>query len=371
MVTKNKNKPFYQELLETEISFSKSYMFKDKAKEKFYSELSLLYSSGIHITQALEIIKSEYKINSFECKVFESLLSTLRKGEQLSTALQQAKAGFTDYEIYNISIGQETGKLAEILKELALYFNRKLKLQRQLMSALSYPIIIVVTTIIVILILMNFVVPVFADIFRQMDKPLPPMTKLVIEMSNFITDYILILLLIPLVLLIVYQKEKEKEWFRKTMAQLSLKLPIFNEIIQKTYLARMCQSFSLLLSSQINTSEAVQLVSKMVSFYPIELALKQVAKDLEKGSTFHECFAKHKIFPARLVSLIKVGEEVSKIEEIFSKVSQQYTEEVEYKSSVISTLLEPFIITIVGVIVAFILIALYQPMFDFSTNIVN
>jgi type IV pilus assembly protein PilC len=283
----------------------------------------------------------------------------------------KSKAGFSTYEIYNISIGQETGRLGEILKELSNYYNRKLKLQRQLISALSYPIIITITTIIVIIILMTFVVPVFSDIFRQMDKPLPPMTKLVIRISDLISHNLLVILLIPISLFIIYQLEKQKVWFRKGMAVISLKIPVFNEIIHKTYLARMCQSFSLLLSSHINTSEAVSLVEKMVDFYPLEEALKVVAKDLENGSSFHECLSKHKVFPKRLVSLIKVGEEVSKLEQIFGKIAQQYTEEVEYRSSIISTLMEPFIITIVGIVVAFILIALYQPMFDFSTNIVK
>ena len=159
---------------------------------------------------------------------------------------------------------------------------------------------------------------------------------------------------------------RKRNWFRRITSTIIIRIPVFGDIIKKVHLARMSSSLELLISAKISLVKAISLVRQVSDFYPIEVSLKNVESDLWQGQTLNKSLEKYKIYPGRMIALIKVGEQVNQLDSIFKKLSEQYTEEVEYKTKTIGNLLEPLIIIFLGGVVGFILIAMYLPLFQLS-----
>jgi type IV pilus assembly protein PilC len=353
-------------LLNKEISlFSKG--LGDKKKERFYSELNILFAAGVDIKTALELIEEE-QTKAKDKSLFTSIKSTVVNGGSLSDAMQDT-GKFSPYEFYSIRIGEESGRLTEVLDDLSRYFAGKIKQKRLVMSAVSYPIVVTMTALGVIWFMLRFVVPMFGDVFKRFKGELPAMTKLVMNASNAAGDYGLYIILLFLTLIIFLYSQRGSEWYRKYSSSLLIRLPIFGELFKKIYLARFCHSMHLLLSARTPLVSALGLVQKMMSFYPIEHSLETIKSDIMQGATLYSSLSKFTIYNSRMRSLIKVAEEVNQTDLIFGKLAKQYTDEVEHKTSLLGSIIEPVMIIFLGVIVAFILISMYLPLFQLSTSI--
>lgn len=341
--------------------------WNDKKKEKFYAELNILFSAGIDIKTALDIIE-EQQTKEADKDVINSIKTFLVNGGSLSEALKQT-GKFSDYEYYSLKIGEESGRLTEILQDLASYYSIKIKQGRQVMNALSYPIIVLVTAFGAVFFMLKFVVPMFADVFKRFKTELPMMTQIVIKISNAFSEYFFIVFILFLLSAVILFRKRQKEWFRKSSSQLVLKTPVIGAIVHKVYLARFCHSLHLLIGAKTPLLEALNLVKKMVGFYPIEVSIDTISKDILNGSNLHDSMMNYPIYDKRMISLIKVAEEVNKLDLIFEKLTKQYTDEVEHQTSLLSSLLEPILIVFLGFIIAFILVAMYLPLFQLSTAV--
>src|SRR5262249_21627626 len=154
----------------------------------------------------------------------------------------------------------------------------------------------------------------------------------------------------------------------KYTSALFLKIPLIGNLIRKIYLARFCQSMRLLLGARVLLIEALGLVKNMIGYYPLEFALAAVKKDVLGGKSLYESLSKHPIFPQKLTALIKVSEEVNKPELIFEKLTRQYSEEIEHQQAIVGKMIEPLFIVILGLIIGFILVAMYLPLFQMSNG---
>jgi type IV pilus assembly protein PilC len=217
--------------------------------------------------------------------------------------------------------------------------------------------------------MLSFVVPMFSDIFKHTGAELPMTTQLLIKVSAKSGLIFYTLLSLVLAGFFFHKTQQHKIWFRKYTSWFFLRVPVVNELIKKIYLARFCQSMKLLLGSKVLLIDALDLVKNMIGYYPIEHALDTVIKDVYAGKQLHESLAEHGIFPKKLVSLIKVSEEVNAPELIFDKLNQQYSEEIEHQQLVISKIIEPLFLVILGGLVGFILVAMYTPLFKMSSGI--
>lgn len=302
------------------------------------------------------------KLRVFYGEMEESLVA----GKSFSDILK-ARKEFSEYEYHSIKIGEEAGNLPRILEELGKFFTGKNEQRRGLMNALTYPIIILVTALLVVVFILRMVVPMFEDIFRQNKVELPPITKMIIGASNFIRDYGWLVLFALIALFILRNAFNKKEWFKKNKDDVLLRLPFIGPFIRIVYLAQFTQAVALLTSSKVPLLNSIQLVKKMIDFYPLQLALTQVEASVLKGVSLNESLKANKIFDAKMVSLVKVAEETNQTEFIFQRLNEQYAIEVQQKSKLLSTLMEPLIIVIVGIFVGIILVSMYLPMFKLST----
>lgn len=351
-------------LLEKEVTlFGKS--FSNKKKEDFYAELSVLLKAGINLKEALTLIEESQKKEKQQL-FYHDLVDGLVAGQNLSEVIQE-KSEFTEYEYYSLKIGEETGTIAEIVTELARFFAGKNEQRRNLINALTYPIIILVTALIVVTFMLRMVVPMFQDIFKQNKVELPLITKIIIAASDFIGTYGL-WLLFAIIILIVFRKSfTTKRWFKRRKDYLILRLPYVGKFIKAVYLAQFTQAVTLLTSSKLPVLNSIQLVGRMIDFYPLREALVQVEERIVSGKGLSESLKGSAMFDHRMVSLVKVAEETNQTEFIFNRLNQQYSIEVQQKSKLLSTLMEPLIILIVGVLVGVILVAMYLPMFKLGS----
>ena len=360
---KEKGKP---DLLKRELSLF-PVRLSDKQKEALYLELATMIAAGVDIKAALDLVEEE-QVKEQHAAIIRGIKTKVVNGASFSEALQQS-GHFTAYEYYSIQIGEEIGKLSPVLHELAGYYTKKLKQQRQFVSALSYPVLVLLTSLGAVGFMLYFIVPMFSDVFKRFGGELPYITQLIVNLSQGLSDYLPVVLLTLVGTGVLLWMVSKKTWFQQASARLLVKIPVFGAVYKGIHLARFSSSMALLIGAQVTLLRAVQLIRQMISFYPVHTALLQVEQDIMGGKSLHESLKQFTIFDSRLIALVKVGEEVNQLDIFFHKLAQHYSEEVEHKTTMLSAFMEPLMIIFLGLVVGFILIAMYLPMFQLSTSI--
>ncbi|MGZ4038479.1 MAG: type II secretion system F family protein [Bacteroidia bacterium] len=353
-------------LLQTEIKlFEKK--FGQQQKEWFYTELALLLSAGVDIKTAFEIIEQETNEKKHRTLI-EQIKNDVISGLSIAGAMRKHSQIFSNYECDSVKIGEETGKLPEVLGELGKYYTGTIKLRRQIIGTLTYPVIVITLAVLIVYFMLSYVVPMFGDIFKQTGGQLPATTQFLIKVSNKSSLVFYSLLSLVAGFYFLHKTQHKKTWYRHSTSAFFLRIPVISSLIRKIYLARFCQSMQLLLGAKVLLIEALGLVQNMIDYYPIEHALDTIRKDVLAGKMLHESLSSHSIFPQKLTALIKVSEEVNAPELIFQKLSSQYSEEIEHQQAVVGKVIEPFFIIVLGLIIGFILIAMYMPLFQLSNG---
>lgn len=352
-------------LLSRDITFG-SGRLSDRKREAFFFELSTLLASGIDLKHSLDLVTLE-QAKEKHIEVIRQVKAKVIAGMSMSLAVQ-ASGKFSDYDFYSIQIGEETGNLGEVLADLALYYSRKVEQRRKIMGALTYPLIVLSTSAAAVFFMLRFVVPMFGDVFKRFGGKLPWMTEVVIAASGFVGRYFLAGLLVLAVVFVLVYRNRRREGFRKWASALMLRVPVLGDLLRKIYLARFCNTMRLLVSTRIPLLRAISMSSQTIGFYPLEVSLKQVEEGIVSGRSLHDCLKDFEIYPPKLVQLIKVGEEINKLDYFFENISGQYVAEVEFQTNALSKLIEPLIIIVLGLVVGFILVSMYLPMFQLSNG---
>lgn len=355
----SRRKQFWS-FLNTDIRFRRNHI-SEKVKESFYLELSTLLGAGIDMRNALQMILDDIK-NAATKKLFYGVYESVLSGSTLSQAMKDSRC-FTAYEYYSIQIGEETGEIIEVLKQLSLYFEVKIKQRRQVINSLSYPLFILLISTGAIFFMIGYVVPLFTDVFRRFGNDLPGITKAVITLSEWMQTWGMFMILLPAATAVVLYIQRENNQVRKVTSKILLRIPFVGNIMRRIYLARFANTMSLLMSSNVPVLYSLELTRKMIRFYPLEEALSDIEEKILSGNPLHRSMERHAIFYPKMVALTKVGEEVNQLGPFFKKIADQYTKEVDHLSSVLGKLMEPVIIVVLGVITGVVLIALYLPLF--------
>ncbi|MFC4636457.1 type II secretion system F family protein [Dokdonia ponticola] len=339
--------------------------FGSKKKEQFYTELSVLLTSGIRLKDALFLIAESQKKKE-DIEFFQKIGDRIVAGDDFSKILKEHKH-FTTYEEHSVRIGEESGALERVSKSLAEFYRRKNEQRRNIVNALTYPVILLITALLAVTFMLRFVVPMFQDMFRQNDIDLPIITQSVIGVSNWLGSYGW-LILASLLLFIIFQKQLNKrKWYRARKDVFLLKLPLIGSFIKTSNIARFTQAVSLLVSTKVSIVQSIHLAKEMIDFYPLETVLEKVEADIQQGKSLSESLKEHSFFDRKMIALVRVAEETNKTEYVFERLSEQYNQEVLQKSKTFSTILEPFIILVVGIMIGVILIAMYLPMFEIGS----
>ena len=341
--------------------------FGDKEKERFYSELGLLLGTGVDIKTAFEIIEEDITVKEHQCLVCK-IKECIIGGQLMYEAIDTNSNIFSAYESRSIKIGEETGRLPEVLKELGSYFESAVKLRRQIVGVLTYPVVVITMAILIVYFMLAFVVPIFSEVFTQTGRELPALTRSLIRISGYSSVIFYFVVVFILAICFIHKTYKKTSFYRSITSRLVLRIPVIGTLVIKIYLSRFCQSMKLLAGAKVVIVDALDLVKNMIGFYPMEHALQTVRLEvIAEGKLLHESLSRHEIFPKKLIAMIKLCEEVNEPELIFNKLHTQYTAEIEHQQAVLGKLIEPFFIIFLGLFVGLILVAMYLPMFEMST----
>ena len=356
----------FENLLKKEIKLF-SNTFSNKKKEAFYTELSVLLNAGITLKNALTLIAEEQK-KKVDRELIETMIEHIILGKTLSEATKESNV-FSEYEYYSLKIGEETGSLQKVANELGLFYRRKNEQRRNILNALSYPIIVMVTAMFAVVFMLQFVVPMFVDIFKQNKVELPWLTKVIVSVSEGFQQNLGIIVFIIFTLVVLRFFIAKKHWYKRSVSNFLLKIPYVGELLRKIYIAQFTQATALLVGAKVPLLSCIQLTKKMIDFYPLQFALGNIEKEIIQGKELSESLSKYPIFDKKMISLLKVAEQTNQNEYIFERLTRQYNEDIQHQSKLLSTVLEPLIIVFLGALVGVILIAMYLPMFKLSTVI--
>lgn len=363
---KPQNSSSIENLLKKEITlFGES--FNNKKKQAFYLELAVLLKAGVSFKEGLSLIIESLK-KSADKVLIQTILNDVVNGKPFSDALRTSKS-FTEYEYYSIQIGEETGTTAQVCEELGHFFERKNEQKRIIVAALTYPSIVLSTAVLVVIFMLSYVVPMFQDIFKQNNMELPVLTQFIVKLSVWTKTYSIYFLIGLIVLIFSTQFFKDNHKYKKALHFFLVKIPVLGPFMIKVYLAQFTQAVTLLTTAKVPLLNSIQMVKKMIQFVPLQEALEQVENSILKGNSLSSSLKNTPLFDNRIISLVKVAEETNQTEYVFKQLSEQYNQEVVQQSKVMTTVLEPFIILFVGVLVAVLLVAMYLPMFQLSSAI--
>ncbi|WP_264536589.1 type II secretion system F family protein [Flavobacterium sp. N1736] len=360
------NSSSIESLLKKEITlFGDS--FNNKKKQAFYQELSVLLKAGVSFKEGLSLIAESLKKNA-DKELIQSILNDVVNGKPFSDALQTSKL-FTEYEYYSIQIGEETGTTAQVCQELGHFFERKNEQKRIIIAALTYPSIVLSTAVLVVVFMLSYVVPMFEGIFKQNNMELPFLTQIIVKLSGLTKTYGVYFLIAIVLFVFSTQFFKDNAKYKKTLHYFLIKIPVIGPFMTKVYLAQFTQAVTLLTTAKVPLLNSIQMVKKMIRFVPLQDALEKVEESILKGNSLSASLKNNSLFDNRIISLVKVAEETNQTEYVFKQLSEQYNQEVVQQSKIMTTVLEPFIILFVGVLVAVLLVAMYLPMFQLSSAI--
>ncbi|MEL7145199.1 MAG: type II secretion system F family protein, partial [Bacteroidota bacterium] len=244
----------------------------------------------------------------------------------------------------------------------------KMSQRKQVVSALSYPILIFVSSLGAVSFMMFFIIPLFEDIFQRFGNQLPWITRKILAISEFFQSNIGYLVLVIVVLLVlnkVFSSNVSLKWVKE---YLILKTPVFGPLYRTIYLARFCTSMALLVKSEVPIINALEMVRNMINFQHLEKPIARIQEEIIAGAGLYESMKRYPIFDFEMLGLVKVGEEVNRLGDFFEKLARNYTENVKHKTALMGSVLEPVLIIFLGLMVAIILIAMYLPMFELSSN---
>lgn len=341
--------------------------FSLKKKEAFFSELYILLSSGLDFRSALDIVVSE-QTNEKDKKLYTQVYEQVIRGTSLSDALKET-GKFNQNDYYSVKIGEETGRIAEVLEDLTEYYGRVIKQKRQLIGVFSYPLLVLITAFSAVFFMLNVMVPKFQEIFNRSHAELPYLTKTIMNVSKFSSEHAGLFFLTIVSIAVIMYTARKQERYRAISSSIALRLPFFGKILRMMVQQKLFQTLALLTASKVTLSHAVHLVREMTTFYPMQKALEKMEQDIIRGKALHESMSECPIFDKRANSLVKVGEEVNRLEDIFKTLSKQYAEQLEHQIGMLGGLLEPILIIFIGLLVGVILIAMYLPMFQMGSVI--
>jgi type IV pilus assembly protein PilC len=298
--------------------------------------------------------------------VIKDVCTRVEGGDSFSDALLKHPKVFNRLYVSMVGAGERGGLLAEILSRLATYLESSARLRKKVKSAMMYPTAVTIIAIGITIFLLIKVVPVFGDVYKGFGSKLPGPTQGLINLSNWMQSYILIIL--PAMVGAVYgwlayikTKTGRLFWDRTR-----IKLPIFGSIAHKICLSRFSRTLSSLIRSGVPILEVLQIVSNTVGNVVMEKAVRVTASDIERGESISVALAKHSIFPSMIIRMITAGEQTGKLETMLERISNFLDDEIETTLSGLTSLIEPLLIVFLGVTVGGIAICMFLPIFKMS-----
>jgi type IV pilus assembly protein PilC len=345
-----------------------SNVFKGRVNQSelilFFRQLALLVEAGVGIVQSIELLRLQSANKEFK-KVLFQIIADIRSGETLSSAMSSHKHIFSEMYVKLITVGEQTGNLEVVLRNMADYIERESVAMKKLKSSLMYPAIVICLAIVVGIIIIAVVLPplmTFFQAFGGTELPLP--TRMLLVLSTIMTDHgstILLVFAALVLILFIYNKTASGKLVRD---KLILKLPGIGQVTLLTELARACRSFSLLLKSGLNLPDVVSLAAQSSGNLVLKIALDQVGLEALRGQGLSGPMRSNPVFLPLMVEMTKVGEETGNLDDVLVTVAQNFEADAESRLQTLLTMIEPVMTVVIGAAVAFLALSVFLPLYS-------
>ncbi len=334
----------------------------------FTRQFSVMLDAGLPLVQCLEILGEQEEHQGFQA-IIHAVRTDVESGASLADAMRKHPKAFDNLFVNMVAAGEAGGILDIILQRLSSYIEKIVKLKSQVKSALVYPITVIVIAAGVVTIILWKVIPVFAQLFAGLGSEMPFLTRAVIGASNFVGRFFpFILILIGALIFFLRQYHKTYRG-RRVIDGILLKIPVIGMLLRKIAVARFCRTLGTLTSSGVPILDGLEITAKTAGNAIIEDAVMSVRKSVEEGRTISEPLGDTKVFPPMVVQMINVGEQTGALDQMLSKIADFYEEEVDTAVSGLMKLLEPLMITVLGVVIGTIVAAMYLPLYSILSKI--
>ncbi len=327
----------------------------------FTRQLAVLSGSGVTVLKGLNILGEQQKPGFFR-DIIESLSKDVESGCSLSDALSKYPSVFSSLYVNMVKSGEVGGVLEVVLSRLADFAEKNQRLSNRVRAALVYPIFVIVICFIVLTILVTFVVPKFMSIFAELGVNMPVPTLILLSASSILRRYWYMAPFAVFLLVFLYKRIMKSSRLRHRVDSLKLRLPIFGSLFRNIIIARFSRTFGTLTRSGVPILQALNISKDTTDNIVISDAIKRVHDSIREGDTVAGPLAKSGIFPAIVVNMINVGEETGQLDSMLLKVADTYEDEVEATVTGLTSVLEPVLIIIMGLVVGFIIISMLMPL---------
>ena len=334
----------------------------------FTRQFSVMIDAGLPLVQCLEILGTQEEDKNF-ASVILATRTDVESGASLADAMKKHPKAFDPLFTNMIAAGEAGGILDTILKRLATYIEKAVKLRGQVKSAMIYPIAVVVIAVVVVGVILWKVIPTFANLFAGLGAELPLPTRIVIAASNGLVRFMPFIVVGMGVFVFAFRAYYNSPNGRRVIDSITLKLPVLGPLMRKIAVARFCRTLSTLLASGVSILEALDITARTAGNAIIEEAIMTTRKSIERGETIAQPLKETNVFPSMVVQMISVGEATGALDTMLGKIADFYEEEVDTAVAGLLTLLEPIMIFFLGVVVGGIVIAMYMPIFDLISKL--
>ena len=333
----------------------------------FTRQLSTIVSAGLPLMQGLDILADQTEDPNFGA-IIDAIAQDVESGETFSDALRKYPKAFPDLYVSMVRSGEASGDLDGVLLQLADYLEASEELKRRIKSAMTYPVVAFGMIILIASGLIIFVVPQFATIFEQMGGELPAPTKILIAISNFLRTWYAVPTMVAVAFGISFSLKAygKTETGKYNIDKVRLRIPVFGMLARKVAISRFTRTLSTLTRSGVNILQALEITERTAGNEVFARAVREAADSVRNGDTLADPLMRSEVFPSMVTRMIGVGEKTGALEIMLAKISDFYDAEVKALVDSLTSLIEPILIGLMGVVVGGIVIALFMPILMLS-----
>lgn len=334
----------------------------------FCRQLAIMLNAGITVLSALDNLRKQ-SYSSYFRSILQVVYEDVKAGQMLAAAIDKHEKVFPNFFRSMVHVGEASGRLETVFVSLADYYETDSAIKRKAKSALAYPIMLLCMTAAIAIIMLSFVIPTFKESMKEMDVEVEGFTKFIYDTSDFIVDYWGILLLAVFLVVMTVIIILRTEWGKRIADVLKVKLPLVGTITTDLVTARFARAFSILLSSGMDLSSALETVGLILGNRYLKKKFDTAAESVRHGSSMTSALTRYNIFPDMMIQMISVGEKTASLDEVLKRSCVYFDQKVETSLDSLTSKIQPIMLIIMGAVIGSLFIAVYSPMLSMMTGL--
>jgi type IV pilus assembly protein PilC len=334
----------------------------------FSRQFATMINSGLSLMRALTILSEQTESQEL-ARVVSEVRNEVEAGSALSVSMGKHPKVFPPLMVNLCKAGEIGGFLDAVLLQIAENYEAEVKLRSKIKSAMTYPVVVGCIALIALIIMLTFVVPSFANIFKTLGTKLPAPTQMLVDISHWMKYMLPAGIVLAIAFMIVWRRIKHREDVRRVVDPWKLKVPVFGMLFQKVAIARFARNLGTMIRSGVPILQALDIVADTTGNWTITAAVRDVQESVRQGESLTQPLSQHDVFPPMVVQMMAVGEDTGALDTMLAKIAEFYDQEVEATTEALTALIEPIMIAVLGGLVGGMIVCLYLPIFDVYNHI--